>query len=169
MFKNKTFGGGIRQTVADVTYLRIGGSLTYENDGSPFNKNDLTKGLIDGNDRWRTNAVSIAYKGVDVRLNMFTGEPGTAKELDGYQNKVYTGNADNFRLGALSLGYEGYRMGWNSEEIRHLFQNRGAHTEHRVLGIKVLNNQPYFKNLGGSGSFYSQSSTFSNPYSLWSF
>ena len=37
------------------------------------------------------------------------------------------GDADIYRLGALSLGYKGQRVGWNSEGIRHAFQNQFAH------------------------------------------
>ena len=172
LYSNRTFGGGVGQLVGGVNIRRKGVTLTYENDGSPFNKHDLTDQLIDGHDRWRTNAVSIAYKGVDVRLNQFTGDPSDSspEPMSGYKNKVHDGgNADMFRLGALSVGYKGQRVGWNSERIRHLFQNKFAHSEHRVFGLKILHNQTYFKNLGGSGSIYSQSSTFSNPYSLWSF
>src|SRR6056297_1997128 len=172
LYSNRTFGGDVGQLVGGVNIRRKGVTLTYENDGSPFNKHDLTDQLIDGHDRWRTNAVSIAYKGVDVRLNQFTGDPSDSspEPMSGYKNKVHDGgNADMFRLGALSVGYKGQRVGWNSERIRHLFQNKFAHSEHRVFGLKILHNQTYFKNLGGSGSIYSQSSTFSNPYSLWSF
>jgi len=90
--------------------------------------------------------------------------------MNGYQNKPFPeGKADTFSFGALSIGFRGYRAGWNSEKIRNLFQNKFAHSEHRILGMKLLHNQPYFRNLGGSGSFYSQSSNFGNPYSLWSF
>jgi len=170
LYSNRTFGGAVGQFVGGVNIRRKGVTLTYENDGSPFNKHDLTDQLIDGHDRWRTNAVSIAYKGGDVRLNQFTGEPTkTLPATEEYPNEIYGGNADNFRLGALSVGYKGQRVGWNSEGIRHLFQNRFAHTQHRVMGMKILYNQPYFRNLGGKGSIYSQSSSYSNPYSLWSF
>jgi hypothetical protein len=172
LYSNRTFGGGVGQLVGGVNIRRNGVTLTYENDGSPFNKHDLTNGLIDGNDRWRTNAVSIAYRGVDVRLNQFTGDASNSEgvPMSGYSNKVWKGgDADMFRLGALSVGYKGQRVGWNSERIRHLFQNKFAHSEHNILGFKVLHNQEYFRNLGGNGSIYSQSSTYSNPYSLWSF
>jgi hypothetical protein len=100
-----------------------------------------------------------------VRLNQFTGEPtGVPVDggvEDGYPEGYHTGNADRFRLGALSLGYNGYRVGWNSEGIRHLFQNKFAHG--------WVKPQPYFRVLGGGGSIYSEVSSFSNPYSLWSF
>lgn len=123
-------------------------------------------------DRFRTAAVQINFGRLNIGLNMFTGDPSSSisKEDGGYLNEVWKdGSADEYRLGALSVGYGGYRAGWNNEGIRHLFQNRFAHSEHRILGRKFLHNQTYFRNLGGRGSFYSNISTFSNPYSLWSF
>lgn len=71
-----------------------------------------------------------------------------------------------YRLGALSFGYgghRGHRVGWNSEGIRHLFQNKLAHG--------ILKPQPYFNTIssGYPGSFYSETTSFNNPYSLWSF
>jgi len=82
--------------------------------------------------------------------------------MNGYQNKPFPeGKADTFSFGALSIGFRGYRVGWNSEGIRHLFQNKIAHTK--------IAPQPWFRNMGGKGSVYSESSSFSNPYSLWSF
>jgi len=109
---------------------------------------------------------------IKARFTVFPGAPSISEQevMKGYQNKPLPGGkADTFSFGALSIGFRGYRAGWNSERIRYLFQNRFAHTEHRMLGRKILHNQPFFRNLGGSGSFYSESSSFSNPYSLWSF
>ena len=165
-YTNATSGAGIGQRVAGFRANLKGGSVAYENDDAPF---DLLGGagnaLKDGGDRFRSNAVSVGYAGVDLRLNMFTGDP-TGVPTDpspGYPQGYHTGKADMYRLGALSLGYNGYRAGWNSEGIRNKFQNEFAHQKVRP--------QPYFRRLpsGYPGSFYSEVSSFQNPYSLWSF
>ena len=41
------------------------------------------------------------------------------------------------------------RVGWNSEGIRNLFQNRFAHSEHTIFGRKFLKDQTWFRNIGG--------------------
>jgi len=170
LYTNNNYGGGVSQSVGGLRGTAGGVSLAYENDGAPMSNWGM--GTNDAHDRWRANAFSIGYGGVDLQLNMFTGEPsGSTSDIEsGYPHGVWNGgNADNFRLGALSIGFRGYRVGWNSEKIRNLFQNKFAHSEHRVLGRKLLHNQTYFRNLGGSGSIYSEFSTYQNPYSLWSF
>lgn len=165
-YTNATSGAGIGQRVAGFRANLKGVSVAYENDDAPF---DLLGGagnaLKDGGDRFRSNAVSIGYAGIDLRLNMFTGDP-TGRPTDpssGYPQGYHTGKADMYRLGALSLGYNGYRAGWNSEGIRNKFQNEFAHQKIRP--------QAYFRRLpsGYPGTFYSQASSFQNPYSLWSF
>lgn len=169
LYSNETFGAGIGQRVGGFRGTIGGVSVAYENDGAPFPKK---WGINDSKDRFRTNAVSIGYGGVDVRLNMFTGDTGFSKsdvEPD-YPNGVWNGGvADNFRLGALSLGYKGNRIGLNGEGIRHLFQNKFAHTGHKIGRLKILHNQTYFRHLGGGYKAYTETSTFSNSYSLWSF
>jgi RHS repeat-associated protein len=171
LYTNKTFGAGIGQQIAGASLGIGGGRITYENDNAPFDKlGKLGNSLKDEGDRYRTNAFSISiykgkFTGLDLRLNMFTGEPNgiPTDPSYGYPQGYHTGDADNYRLGAISLGYNGYRVGHNSEGIRDLFQNKFAHQKVR--------RQPYFKRLssGYPGSFYSETSRFINPYSLWSF
>lgn len=101
-------GAGIGQHVAGFRTTLGGVSAAYENDGAPFPKK---MSLNDYGDRFRTNAVSIGYKGVDIRLNMFTGDPykdvdvSEAVKAQGYPRGLKTGDGDMYRLGALSLGY----------------------------------------------------------------
>lgn len=171
LYSNQTFGRGIGQRVAGFRLgFKNSWHIAYENDGAPFPNGSK---LNDAHDRFRTNAVSIGVLDVDLRLNMFTGDPvnsfNNLKDPK-YPHGVWDGGAaDKFRLGALSLGYNGNRIGLNGEGIRHTFQNKFAHTEHKVLGMKFLRNQTYFRHLGGGYRAYSETSTFSNPYSLWSF
>lgn len=111
------------------------------------------------------NVNSIRWGDYDVRLNMFTGAPSPKPNFQNpdYPLGVHTGDADQFRLGALSFGKGNNRIGWNSEGIRNVFQNKFAHG--------IVSPQPYFTRLpsGYPGRFYYQGSSFNNPYSLWSF
>ena len=174
LYSNGTSGMGTGQQVGGFRATLGGASITYENDGAPF---PPWSGINDAKDRFRTNAVSIGYGGWDARLNMFTGNSYGITDVEcsdcliaGHPTKgLKTGDGDMYRLGALSIGYNGHRAGWNSEGIRHLFQNKFAHTRHNALGLSFLKDQGYFRHLGGRGGFYSEISTYSNPYSLWSF
>lgn len=161
-------GAGTDQRVAGFRFVLGGVNATYENDGAPFQKAFGTL-LNDGKDRFRTNAVSVGFAGIDIRLQMFTGDSyGLVDKSDeakqqGYPRGLKTGDGDMYRLGALTLGYEGTRAGWNSEGIRNTFQNELAH------GLFIP--QPYFRRLasGYPGRAYTEISSFNNPYSLWSF
>ncbi|MCU0451953.1 MAG: polymorphic toxin type 23 domain-containing protein, partial [Bernardetiaceae bacterium] len=123
LYTTRFGGAGIGQRVAGLRLGLAGARITYENDDAPFDKLGKLGGLLkDGGDRWRTNAVSIGYGDFDLRLNMFTGEPTMSNPDDKsaeYPNGYHTGDADMYRLGALSFGYRGQRAGWNDERIRH--------------------------------------------------
>jgi Bacterial toxin 23 len=115
-------------------------------------------------DRFRTAAGFIGYGGVDIRLNMFTGDSYDIVEpAEDYKRGIKAGDGDMYRLGALSLGFKGQRIGWNSEGIRDLFQNKFAH--------EIVNPQAYFRRLaaGYPGSLYTSTTRFTNKYSLWTF
>jgi RHS repeat-associated protein len=172
-YTNYYKGGGIgvdgkgSQQVAGF-HASVGGvSLGYENDGAPFPESWR---INDQGDRFRTAAGFIGYGGVDLRLNMFTGDPyketdvtPEAKAVGNPKYGLKTGDADMYRLGALSLGYKGQRIGWNSEKIRNYWQNHIAHNKIKPQGyIRVLPQ-------GLPGSFYSETVRFTNSYSLWNF
>ncbi len=115
-------------------------SLMYENDGSLF-------GLGDGGDSYRTAALNLSYGDYSVGFNLFTG----FRDLD-YENENLVGGykgfdcsdcqdsfgrnlprgavhetGEKYRLGALTVGYKGYRVGVNSEKVRHALQNHAVH------------------------------------------
>lgn len=167
LHSSKFSGAGIGQQVAGIGLTLGGVRAIYENDGAPFS-DWLPNTLNDGGDRFRTAAVSLGYGDVDVRLSMFTGD--SYGEVDPEATTeghpifgLKTGGGDDYRLGALSLGYNGNRIGWNSEAIRHVFQNKFAHN--------IVKPQGYFKVLpsGIPGSLYTSTTRFNNPYSLWTF
>jgi RHS repeat-associated protein len=147
----------------DGSSQRVGGigmnfgkfNMRYENDGAPFYQ-ILGPGLNDGKDRLRTAAAQIGWGDWNLRLLMMTGTgsgPHDANEVVGQSSKYphgyyKGGNVDNIRLGALSLGYGNFRVGVNSEGVRHVFQNRFAHDSffNRQPGYKILDNNwyPYY-------------------------
>ena len=138
----------------------------YENDYAPFDKlGGLQNLLNDKGDRYRTAAGFLKIGKFDARLNMFTGDSYgiVDKNVPGYPRGLKTGDGDMYRLGALTLGFNGNRIGWNSEGIRDLFQNKFAH--------EIVKPQEYFRRLtnGYPGASYFQFSNFNNPYSLWAF
>jgi len=154
----------------DGSTQRVGGlgidigkfNLRYENDGAPMN-HWFGKMVNDGEDRYRTAAAQIGYGDVNLRVQLFTGRAASATDLgqkdNMYPNRYYKGgDVDKYRLGALSIGYGDYRVGANSEKIRHVFQNQFAHG--------VVSPQPAFKVLDNKWNPYYYYGT-SNRYSLW--
>lgn len=48
-----------------------------------------------------------------------------------------------YRLGAFSVGYKGYKLGVNSEKIKHAIQNHALHNiSFNLFGIKIINKAP---------------------------
>jgi RHS repeat-associated protein len=170
LYSSKFAGAGIGQQVAGFQASLGGVRFGYENDGAPFEKlGKFGNALNDGGDRFRTAAGFIGFGGVDIRLNMFTGDShgevdhSEAVKAEGYARGLKTGDGDMYRLGALSLGYKGQRIGWNSEAIRNTFQNKFAH--------EMVSPQEYFRRLpeGYPGNVYTSTTHFRNKYSLWTF
>jgi hypothetical protein len=140
--------------------------------GDPFTsmsyENDFMFGLPgpDGGDRWRTAAIQINSLPFSINLNMFTGDPDVLNIGDRYDHlgelengkKYYIGNTANdpsMRAGVLSFGFGPLRIGRNSEQIRHVFQNKFAHDF--LMGgkskwFRVLDIKPRWHWQFGSGS-----------------
>ncbi|WP_333663138.1 polymorphic toxin type 23 domain-containing protein [Chishuiella changwenlii] len=161
-------------------------SLTYENDGTPFQK-DVNKlyNFGDGGDSYRTAAASISYKGYSIGFNLFTGlrdhdsykleNSGAWDKVEGeignpiYKNGIYYKNglvyekgypSERYRLGAAYFGYKNYRIGIDSDRhIRHTIQNRWTHNS-------KLANQRAFEVLDFSTKPYLQYQT-QNKFTSW--
>lgn len=150
----------------------------YENDGSPFSY--AGKALSNNTDMYRTAAASIGIGDFDLQLNMFTGKSGNdigqgrdndknSKFVDFNSGRMKGDNklgiwknpeADAYRLGALSVGYRGYKVGVNSEHVRDAFQNWFAH--------KLMSPQPGFRMLSNTWDKYFQYNTpMINKSTLW--
>ncbi|HEX2959705.1 MAG TPA: polymorphic toxin type 23 domain-containing protein, partial [Chitinispirillaceae bacterium] len=113
-------------------------------------------------DRWRTAAAQANLGGLSVGLNLFTGDPGF--DPDERARLVYTGadgkdyyngyTADKYRAGVLYIGAGPFRIGLNSEAVRHKFQNEMIHDPLEIPRFTVLPRKPrpYFYFGTGTGN-----------------
>jgi len=153
------------------------GYYNYKHKFSFIYQNDYMYGLpADGGDRYRTAAAQLGIGDFSVGVNLFTGDPGLDKndrysELGSgkYHNnkQIYTsGTPNEFRAGIGYIGYQNYRIGRNSEIIRHIAQDKIAHDG--LTGFFGLgkNPSPHFlvMPIAPSNYFYFGSK---NPYTLW--
>ncbi|MDX6188495.1 polymorphic toxin type 23 domain-containing protein [Flavobacterium sp. Fl-318] len=137
----------------------------YENDGGPV----LKKGLGDAGDSYRTAALNLSVGEFSAGFNLFTGKRENIprggspenKIADGYGRKYNYGyvkeEGKKYRLGALTMGYGAYRIGVNSEHVRHTIQDRTIHG--------LIHDQG-FENQSWDWNGYSQYKT-SNIFTSW--
>lgn len=161
---------GLHEQRTGMIGLRHGDfRLMYENDGAPFNK--LGKTLVNNTDMYRTATMRIGIGEFSVQTNLFTGksggDAGQPNNIDKESGRLRKGEklgiwnnpeADMYRLGALTIGYKGWRVGTNSEYVRDVVQNWFAHT--------IISPQPGFRMLSKNWLPYIQYQT-RNPYTLW--
>ncbi len=137
----------------------------YENDGGPV----LNK-LGDANDSYRTAALNLSVGDFSAGFNLFTGaRPKDKQQFEDknygfkdamgiyHQNPSANEQGTKYRLGALTVGYSGYRIGVNSEHVRHAIQNSIIH---RMIGDSE------FVNTSWNWKGYSQYRT-SNMFTSW--
>ncbi len=132
----KEWSLGYYQTIfiSGESSQRIGNLITSYKDWSFTFENDM---LGDLGDRYRSHASILSYKDISVGLNLFTGDPAKNKGLrriiedDGMYGTYLPArdgeNPDKYRLGLLYVRYKIFRLGTNSEHIRHWTQNRLIH------------------------------------------
>ena len=127
------------QTVSQMSFGNAFGGVDYSNDADEYNIIKIASlGLLknsDGQDRWRTAAFSAHFMVSSIGVNMETGDGGPDRyhhyyyDKNGY--KTYNAddgyNPDDRRMGALYFDTGGFKIGWDSESIRNLFQNKIAH------------------------------------------
>ncbi|WP_311321293.1 polymorphic toxin type 23 domain-containing protein [Capnocytophaga sputigena] len=165
-YKGKSFQAGIGstyffsgETSQQTGSIYVGGGnwrLTYENDTWAPVPGLFTPGTYE-KDKYRTAALRFditggKLKGVNAGLNIFTGK------AENIRSGTYIGGtADKYRMGVIYIGYNQYRIGYNSERnIRGPIQN-GFHDK---MGV------PHFRVLSLSDRFYYGIYS-SNPYTLW--
>lgn len=117
----------------------------YENDGG-FGIKHL--GLGDKGDSYRTAALNLSVGDYTAGFNLMTGKrnldyekktgmsdsKGHFSKKEGitsfgrnYPRGFVKEEGNQYRLGALTFGYKGYRVGVNSEHVRHAIQDRAIH------------------------------------------
>ncbi|UZD37493.1 polymorphic toxin type 23 domain-containing protein [Capnocytophaga ochracea] len=165
-YKGKSFQAGIGstyffsgETSQQTGSIYVGGGnwrLTYENDTWAPVPGLFTPGTYE-KDKYRTAALRFditggKLKGLNAGLNIFTGK------AENIRSGTYIGGtADDYRMGVIYIGYNQYRIGYNSERnIRGPIQN-GFHDR---MGV------PHFRVLSLSDRFYYGIYS-SNPYTLW--
>lgn len=134
--------------------------LMYENDGG-LGINQLHLG--DGGDSYRTAALNARIGDYSVGFNLFTGNRSKENQklesfftdddgknsivnmTDSYNRKFKRGFVNEtgpaYRLGALYFGYKNYRIGTNSEKVRHAIQDIVIHG---MIGDRGFKNQSWF-------------------------
>ncbi|WP_260394441.1 polymorphic toxin type 23 domain-containing protein [Riemerella anatipestifer] len=117
-------------------------AMSYENDGTPFQKD--VNGFFnfgDGGDSYRTARALVGYAGFSAGVKLFTGlrdsksfyaeektgswdgiankvGPATTKNRVYYPNGIVMEQGNKYRLGALYISYKNYNIGINSD--RHV-------------------------------------------------
>ncbi|MCF6348613.1 MAG: polymorphic toxin type 23 domain-containing protein [Flavobacteriaceae bacterium] len=105
----------------------------------------------DGEDRLRTASLRVSVGDFSVGFNLFTGrrdikgESRLPTNTTGEYGKIFKNGFANeqgtpYRLGALTFGYRGYRIGVNSEHIRHAIQTRFIHD---LIGDRAFRNMSW--------------------------
>ena len=132
-------------------------SMSYENDGYPFDK----IGFGGGSDDHRTAAVTLGHQDYAIGMLLFTGHRNYKNNVEavGYPNdKVGNPEISEYNAGILYVGHNNMRIGWNHDNIRHVFQNRFAHN--------LLRKQPWIPRQSWPNEPYAIYGT-NNPYTNW--
>ena len=161
-FSGTTFyQSSAKQTTNSIIIGTYWGDFRYENDYM-FNIGKYIPLVpsADNGDRYRSAAARIRVAVFSAGVNIFTGDPGVDHETrrtfddpDANGRETYTisangDNPDRYRAGLFYVGFGPFKVGANSEQIRHLFQNRFAHD------FLCKKESPYFKVLDRPGKAY---------------
>lgn len=172
------WGGDFKQRTGMIGLHSGDFRAMYENDGSIL-------GLGDGGDSYRSAALNLTYKDFSAGFNLFTGyrdyenECGSVADhrdvpvRDKFNRKMPNGYAKEegtkYRLGALTVGYKGYKVGVNSEHVRHAIQDQAIHNL-RIPWFKGKSifdkRQMGFENQSWNWNGYSQYKS-SNGFTSW--
>jgi hypothetical protein len=155
-------GESLNQRIGLLGFSSGDFGFMYENDGGDGIKQ---LGLGDKEDRYRSAALSISIGDFSTGFNLFTGnrvqDNEKAKEIIGHNKRgkpkygypplepelrdsygrrhkygFVNEEGPRYRLGALYLSYQGYRIGVNSEHVRHAIQNRLVHNKINDLSFE---------------------------------
>lgn len=173
-----SFSGTEPQRIGEWSFRGFGGrgGFRVSNDLSFRGSNGF---LADGGDRFRTAAAQVFWDDYSLGILLHTGDPGGAgwekylNEKDGkighYVSK--SANDPSLRQGVLYAGYRNFRVGWNSDDIRHFFQDIVIH-DGLLTGFGLAPDRrasPWFyPNEKVKGRPYLDVNG-NNPYSLWGY
>jgi RHS repeat-associated protein len=133
--------GETSQTTANARIGKESGfHFRYENDQMPF---------ADKGDRFRTAAQQLGYGKFNMGVTMFTGDPDAkfgdewrpSEKIDG-KDYYYSKNGsdpDKYRAGIGYFGFGNFKIGINSERIRHTIQNVLVHD---TIGVPRFRQMP---------------------------
>jgi RHS repeat-associated protein len=167
------WSGGFDQTTGVVGVHFGDFRAMYENDGS------IGPGG-DGGDKFRTAALNLSVGKFNFGFNLFTGNRDYEEEanlqgghrgspeIDKFDRRMPNGYAlerdTKYRLGALTVGYGGFRVGVNSEHVRHAIQDQAIHNLY-IPGI-IDKRQRGFENQSWDWKGYTQYKS-SNMFTSW--
>jgi hypothetical protein len=114
--------------------------IKYENDQMLF---------ADKGDRFRTAAQEIGYGPFKMGATMFTGDPDDisgkrpSDKIEGYDYYVSKNGSkpDKYRAGIGYIGFGNFKIGMNSEKIRHAIQNVLVHDSIGVPRFRKLEDE----------------------------
>ncbi|MFO0447738.1 MAG: polymorphic toxin type 23 domain-containing protein, partial [Pseudomonadota bacterium] len=168
-YTTQFYGGGMKQRIGGYQAVIGETVLNYENDwafsvpGSEklFGKTiDIPTG--DSGDRWRTTGVRISTHDASIGLNFGTGEPDYRTRPEDNGGGIFgtydETSAGAFRLGAAYIGYRDFRVGFESERVRHAVQNEIIHDR--------VSKSPWFRVLSDQINPYFLRHTL-NPFTTW--
>ena len=129
-----------KQTTNQITIGDPFNNIIYENDMIPEGIMNfmIPLGIPKGDgDRYRTAAVQINFGPFGIGTNMITGDAGPDRWKEGHweyingertyvENNGY--NPNSHRMGTLYFKVGPFKIGRNSEGIRHVLQNKVAHS-----------------------------------------
>lgn len=150
--------------ISGETSQHTGNLITSYKDWSFSFENDM---IGDTGDRYRSHASVLSYKDMSMGLNLFTGDPAKSKDLrriiedeGAYGTYLLANDGDNpdkYRLGVLYLRYKIFRLGTNSEYLRHWTQNKMIHDATK---------SPQFAMKDNKWDIYGGIYTY-NPFTAW--
>jgi len=115
----------------------------------------------------------MGYKDINAGVRLFTGKRDykqntideSATKWCGPLGKncwegkwVSNPEINDYRMGVLYVGYKGYEVGWNHDNVRHAFQNKFAHT--------MIQPQAWIPRMNAGQQLFTSFRTH-NPYTHW--
>jgi len=163
---NQFWSGKTSQRTGRLSLAYSDFSMSYENDGTPFQY----MRIAGGTDSYRTASVTMGYRDFSIGMLLFTGHRDyNAVDYSDPVNypygKVSNPEIKDYNAGILYATYGNKRIGWNNDAIRHTFQNKFAHSPHKIGPINFLYGQAWIPRQDTNQPYYVIGTN--NPYTNW--